>query len=80
MIYNNGVDKEAAPAVLVTPRGPDHEGMHFMAKSIMDHDRVLRQVLREAVDRFNHELLDDEERQMLLDRIKRLRRQLGLVV
>jgi glucosamine 6-phosphate synthetase-like amidotransferase/phosphosugar isomerase protein len=54
--------------------------MHFMAKSIMDHDRVLRQVLREAVDRFNHELLDDEERQMLLDRIKRLRRQLGLVV
>jgi glucosamine 6-phosphate synthetase-like amidotransferase/phosphosugar isomerase protein len=54
--------------------------MHFMAKSIMDHDRVLRRVLREAVDRFNHELLDDEERQMLLDRIKRLRRQLGLVV
>ncbi len=50
-----------------------------MAKSIMDHDRVLRQVLREAVDRFNHELLSDEERQHLLDRIKRLRRQLGLV-
>jgi hypothetical protein len=23
-----------------------------MAKAIMDHDRVLRQVLREAVDRF----------------------------
>jgi len=44
--------------------------MHFMAKSIMDHDRVLRQVLREAVERFNHELLDDEELQMLLDRIK----------
>ena len=73
-------DKETAPAVLEHPRGSDHEGMHFMAKSIMDHDRVLRQVLREAVDRFNHELLDDEERQMLLDRIKRLRRQLGLVV
>jgi len=49
-----------------------------MAKSIMDLDRVLRQVLREAVDRFNHELLDDEERQLLLDRIKRLRRQLRL--
>ena len=50
-----------------------------MAKSIMDQDRVLRQVLREAVYRFNHELLSDEERQHLFDRIKRLRRQLGLV-
>jgi hypothetical protein len=37
-------------------------------------DEVKRTVLREAVDRFNHELLDDEERQLLLDRIKRLRR------
>jgi len=41
-------------------------------------DRVLWQVLREAVDRFNHELMSDEERQLLLDRIKRIRRQLGL--
>jgi hypothetical protein len=49
-----------------------------MAKSIMDHDRVLREVLKEAVARFNHELLGDEERQLLLDRIKRLRRQLGV--
>jgi len=49
-----------------------------MAKSIMDLDRVLRQVLREAVYRFNHELLDDEERQLFLDRIKRLRKQLRL--
>ena len=38
---------------------------------------VLRTVLREAETRFNHELLDDEERQLLLDRIKRLRRQLA---
>jgi predicted Fe-S protein YdhL (DUF1289 family) len=35
---------------------------------------VRRTILREAVERFNHELLDDEERQLLLDRIKRLRR------
>jgi len=48
-----------------------------MAKSIMDHDRVLRQVLREAVDRFNHEMLNEEERQLLLDRIRRLRRKLA---
>ncbi len=26
-------------------------------------DEVRRQILREAVDRFNHELMDDEERQ-----------------
>jgi hypothetical protein len=38
-------------------------------------NEVLRTILREAVDRFNHELLDDEERMLLLDRIKRLRRQ-----
>ena len=48
-----------------------------MAKSIMDHDRVLRQVLREAVDRFNHELMSEGERQLLLDRIRRLRRKLA---
>ena len=30
--------------------------------------------LKEAVDRFNHELMDDEERQLLLDRIRRLRK------
>jgi hypothetical protein len=33
--------------------------------------------LKEAVERFNHELLDDEERLMLLERIKRLRRTLS---
>ena len=42
-------------------------------------NEVRRTVLREALDRFNHELLEDRERQELLDRIKRLRRQLGLV-
>jgi hypothetical protein len=30
--------------------------------------------LKEAVERFNNELMDDEERQLLRDRIKRLRR------
>jgi hypothetical protein len=38
-------------------------------------NEVLWTILREAVDHFNHELLDDEERMLLLDRIKRLRRQ-----
>jgi len=41
-------------------------------------DEARRAALREATRRFNNEILDDEERQLLLDRIKRLRRQLGL--
>jgi hypothetical protein len=53
-----------------------------MAKSrILENalpDEVLRTVLREAVERFNNELLDDEERQLLQDRIRRLRRHLGV--
>jgi hypothetical protein len=54
-----------------------------MAKDRILHaavsNEVRRTILREALDRFNHELLDDRERQELLDRIKRLRRQLRLV-
>ncbi len=41
-------------------------------------DEVRRTVIREAVDRFNHELMDGEERLLLFDRIKRIRRELGL--
>ena len=68
-----------APAVLANTPRPGPKGVRPIDKSVMDHDRVLRQVLREAVHRFNHELLSDDERQHLLDLIKRLRRQLGLV-
>jgi hypothetical protein len=32
--------------------------------------------LKEAEERFNHELMDDEERMILLDRIRRLKRSL----
>ena len=45
--------------------------------SVLKADR-LRTILREATERYNRELMDDEERQLLLDRIRRLRRQLGL--
>ncbi len=34
---------------------------------------ALAHALKEALERFNHELMDDEERQLLLDRIKPLR-------
>jgi hypothetical protein len=49
-----------------------------MSTSSVLKDELLRTILREATHRFNHELMDDEERQLLLDRIKRLRRQLGI--
>jgi hypothetical protein len=39
-------------------------------------ERRMRCILEEAVERFNNELMDDEERMLLLDRIKRLRRRL----
>ena len=41
-------------------------------------DETLRTVLREALNRYRNELLPDEERQHLQDRIKRIRRQLKL--
>ena len=40
-------------------------------------DEARRTILREATQRFNHELLEDEERQLLLDRIRRLRKALS---
>ena len=70
--------KEVAPAVLGTPRGPDQGGMHSMTTSSVLREELLRTILREATQRYNHELLDDEERQLLLDRIRRLRGQLKL--
>ena len=36
-------------------------------------DEVKRTILREAEARYRNELMDDEERMLLLDRIKRLR-------
>jgi len=54
----------------------------------MDDRRILRRalsnetrhtILRESLDRYRNEIMADEERMLLLDRIKRLRRQLRLV-
>jgi hypothetical protein len=43
-----------------------------------ERDEARRTILREAIQRVNHELMDDEERMILLDRIKRLRKALAL--
>ena len=40
-------------------------------------DEVKRTILREAEERYRHELLDHDERMLLLDRIKRLRKALA---
>ena len=40
-------------------------------------NEVRRTVLREAEDRYRNDLMSDEERQLLRDRILRLRRTLG---
>ena len=46
--------------------------------SVLKAER-LRTILREATERYNRELMDDEERQLLQDRIKRIRRTLGIL-
>ncbi len=40
-------------------------------------DEARRTILHEAEARYRNELMDDEERQLLLDRIRRLRKALG---
>lgn len=49
-----------------------------MSKTTLDRARIMRKVLKEAEDRYRNELLPDEERQLLRDRILRLRCQLRL--
>jgi hypothetical protein len=39
---------------------------------------VKRTILREAVNRYRRELMDDEERMLLWDRVLKLRRELEL--
>jgi len=50
-------------------------------KSLLENslsDEARRTVLREAEDRYRNELMGDEERMLLLDRIRRLRRAVGI--
>jgi hypothetical protein len=69
-----------APAVQPHPEArPPGSEVLMAGKSVQERlqrevrAEARRTILREAVERFNHELMDDEERQLLLDRIKRLR-------
>ncbi len=61
--------------------GPQRLGGHVSTTTIPKTERLQKAgalALKEAVDRFNHELMSDEERMVLLDRIKRLRKSLAL--
>jgi len=69
-----------APTVLATPRGPDQEE-DLLIESSVPKERSARKrmliTLQEAEERFRHELLDDEERLLLRDRIIRLKKKLA---
>jgi len=69
-----------APAVVEHPGARTTKG-YFMATTSVEHatrKRLAREMaLREAVDRYNHELMDDEERLLILERIRRLQKSLA---
>jgi hypothetical protein len=75
------LDTETAPQEFPLPDARTKEGSSMAKQRILQNavsDETRRTILREAEDRYLNELLDDEERQLLLDRILRLRRQLGI--
>ena len=72
-----------APAVRRTPRGPAQRSVGPLStRRIQENaltDEVKRTILREYLTRYRNELMDDEERDVLWNRIVFLRRQLKLV-
>ena len=61
--------KEMAPAVLVAPRGPDQEEALLIETTIAEK-------LRKLEERYAHELLPEEERLELRERILKLRKKI----
>jgi len=50
---------------------------HYYAYGAITRTERVRKILKEAEDRYAHEMLNEEERLLLLDRIRRLRRKLA---
>ena len=48
-----------------------------MVSTIIARTERIRKILKEAEDRYAHEMLNEEERLLLLDLIRRLRRKLA---
>jgi hypothetical protein len=62
----------------VAPRGPNQGGKSLIESSVPEKPRErMHLVLQEAEERYKHELLDDEERLRLHDRIIRLKMKLA---
>ncbi len=63
------------------PPRPGSKGMSPMTKASVakeERKRIARELaLREAKDRYEHELMGDEERLLVLERIKRLKKALA---
>jgi hypothetical protein len=79
IIYNEGVEKRSGPGGERNTPEPGSQIGGSMSTTSVQREELLRRVLREATRRYNHELMDDGERQLLLDRIRHTRRQLKLV-
>jgi hypothetical protein len=60
------------------PQGGNPMAKERILQSAVSNE-VRRKIFREFLNLYRNELMDDEERQLLADRIKGLRRQLGLV-
>jgi hypothetical protein len=78
-------DIKKGPAAMAAPRTTSHRKMRLSVTNqrIQQNalgDEVKRTVLRESLTRFRNELMDEDERELLWDRILRLRRQLKLAV
>jgi len=71
---------ETAPAVRDHPEARPSGGHLMAVKSLAEEcrDERRRTILREAEERYRNELMDDEERMLLWERILRLRRALGM--
>jgi hypothetical protein len=68
-----------ANPIKVPVRSEDGDGWVFWEPSAQAvEDEAWRTVLREAEARYRHEIMDHDERLMLEDRIRRIRRQLRL--
>jgi hypothetical protein len=75
-------DKGAALAVREHPRARTQRvevsmSTHRILREGLK-DEVRRKVVKEAEERYRHQLMPDEERQVVRDRVLRLRRELGL--
>ncbi len=74
-------NKDAPAGADDTPEAGPQGGRPMANRRILENaltDEVRRSILRESLTRYRNEIVDDEERMLLFDRIRRLRRQLKL--